>query len=421
MKRIVAALNIRASSRFSKDVFATFTTHAFVLLLGVCSSVLTARLLGPTGRGMLATFFAITAVGVQFGNFGLHAANTYFVSKDKNILSTLLSNSLFVSYAVMCPLIALVGFFFAIFPKTTPLQGWPLVFSLALIPFGLSAMLLRNLLLGIGNVRLFNWLNLSGKILGFAIAVFFFWTHNDSIVQLSGAYCLPVMGGVGLALFGFRQHLFKLPRFSTTLFVETLSYGFRAYVAAFFSFLVLRSDLLIIKYMLGAKDTGNYSIAVAMVDLLYIFPTVLGALLFPKLSAMGDEKAKLQLVKKTLAFVAVSMVLICVAAALLAKPATSLLFGSEFLPAVPAFLWLLPGIVMLSVSTIIMNFLASVGLPPIAVYSAAAAAILNVVANLILLPRLGIIGASIASDAAYGLMMGVGLTYLFVVRRESFG
>jgi O-antigen/teichoic acid export membrane protein len=110
--------------------------------------------------------------------------------------------------------------------------------------------------------------------------------------------------------------------------------------------------------------------------------------------------------------VAGMMLAITVVTSLLAQPAISLLYGDEFLPAIPAFLWLMPAIVILSVNTIFMNYFGSIGMPSISVYSPVSAALLNIVLCIWLIPSLGIVGASISSIATYGLMLLLSCLYL---------
>jgi len=88
------------------------------------------------------------------------------------------------------------------------------------------------------------------------------------------------------------------------------------------------------------------------------------------------------------------------------------LYGSAFQPATAAFVWLLPGIVLLSVSSLLMNYLASIGMPPIVMYSSGIAAIANVALNLKLIPSLGIQGASISMTVSAGIMLTIVLLYI---------
>ena len=113
---------------------------------------------------------------------------------------------------------------------------------------------------------------------------------------------------------------------------------------------------------------------------------------------------------------------LCVVGGVLAPLLVRFLYGQEFLPAVPALLWLLPAVWALSVNTVFKNYFAAEGMPLVAIVSPGLAAALNVVLNLFWIPWLGIIGASLASVAAYGLMLTLSLVYLWRRRiRDGFG
>jgi O-antigen/teichoic acid export membrane protein len=105
-------------------------------------------------------------------------------------------------------------------------------------------------------------------------------------------------------------------------------------------------------------------------------------------------------------------------AALAADAAIQLLYGSEFRPAGPAFLWLLPGLVCLSVHTICMNYFASRGFPTLITLAPVGGLLVNVMLNLWMIPRIGIVGASLASSAAYAAMLLISGPYLLRDRRS---
>jgi O-antigen/teichoic acid export membrane protein len=142
-------------------------------------------------------------------------------------------------------------------------------------------------------------------------------------------------------------------------------------------------------------------------------------MLFPRLSGMPGNDERWAYARRVSIWVGVGMAAFALAVGLAAAPLIHLLFGATFLPAVPALLWLLPGIVMLSVNTIYMNYFASTGLPPVTILAPAAAAFLNVGMNLALIPRFGIVGASLSSVASYGLMLLFSVGYIFWVGRRA--
>jgi O-antigen/teichoic acid export membrane protein len=133
---------------------------------------------------------------------------------------------------------------------------------------------------------------------------------------------------------------------------------------------------------------------------------------------MSSESEKWKFTRKVALAVFGVMVLLCLPAAFLCKPLLLLVYGKSFEAAVPAFLWLLPAIVMISTNAVFMNYFASIGNPMVTVYSPGVAAAVNVLLNLKLIPMLGIVGASLASVLAYALMFFFSLFYIWR-RRQS--
>jgi len=398
-------------SDFIRKVSGTFATRALLIGIGLITTVIVARVLGPEGRGLYAVALAISTIGVQFGNLGLHASNTYYVAKNPELLPALIGNTLVISFGVGTLIGVLIWLTFFLWPNLAPLNKFLLILSLVWIPFGLAYLLIQNLLLGIGNVRAFNLIELFSKLLGIALIGLVLLSDKITVerVFLASFFTLVISFVWALWQLESKAGAFPLPSFS--LFKENIFYGLKAYLAAFFAFIVLKVDLLMIQYLLGKEQAGYYSIAVTMADMVISLPVVIGTILFPKLSAMSDQCNKWEFTKKMAKMVTGIMIIVTTSAVLLGKPVVQFLFGNDFAPAVPAFNWLLPGIFLISVNIILMNYFASVGIPNITIYSPAAAMIINIILNLMLIPNFGIVGASISSTVSYGIMFSLSIIY----------
>jgi len=406
------------SSDFIRKVGETFVTRVLLIGIGLVTSVIVARILGPEGRGFYAVAITIGAIGVQFGNLGLHTSNTYYVAGDRGLLPALAANTIIVSFAVGGVGTVLIWMIFQLWPQMAPVRGLLLILSLLWIPFGLAYMLLQNLLIGIQDVRTYNKIELLTKALGLGLIGVLIITGAVGVETLFLVALIVLIIGLFWALLRLRTHIFTLPLPSLTLFKETIRYGSKAYLAAFFAFLVLRVNLLMVKYILGAEEAGYYSIAATMADTVYMLPVVIGTILFPKLSAMTHDQEKWAFTRKMAVSVGVVTVVLATFAGLLAGPVVRILFGELFVPAVPAFIWLLPGIVLLSINTCYMNYFASIGMPLITVVSPGLAAIVNIAVNLKLIPWWGIVGASITSVLSYGLMLVASIIYVSYFREN---
>lgn len=400
------------TSDFVRKVAETFVTRILLIGIGLITSVIVARILGPEGRGLYAVAVTIGAMGVQFGNLGLHASNTYYVAQRPSLLGLLMGNALVASFgAGGLGSIVLLGIL-CTWPHLVQIEGTLLLLALSSIPFGLAYLLFLNLLIGVQDIRSFNRVEAGNRILTLALVVSVVFIDVKNVEMLFSSNLAALLLSLMWCFRQLKCRYSSALSISFSLFKTHIQYGFKAYVAALFAFIVLRVDLLIIQYMLGAEQAGYYSIAVSLADLIYLLPVVIGTLLFPKLSSMHHNSERWIYTRKVIWGIGGVMIFLCFLAAVFSKTIICLLYGSDFLPAVPALMWLTPGIVLLSMNTIFMNFFASTGMPWITVLSPALASLINIGLNIKFLPVFGIVGASLASDIAYGVMLMASLLFV---------
>ncbi len=318
------------------------------------------RALGPEGRGFFATAVAIGAIGVQLGNLGLHASNTWVVARDRSLLGVLIANSLTAS-AVIGGLVAAVVLLLAfIWPDWSPLQPDHAVAALISIPIGLAYLLLQNLLLGTDRIRAYNGLDIGSRNSAPRRTRATQPERYDSVSAYAVAVVLAAAASLVAVSLVAAEGLRLVP--SRTLIFEHATYGLRAYLAAMVSFLLLRVDVLFVQVMRGAEQTGYYSVAVSLTDNILLLPIVVGSLLFVGSRQRSTRPAnggwRVRRHGPWRGDVALG-----VAALSRAEPIVRLLFGEPFMPAVPPLMWLLPGVILMSVNTPLMNYFASVGMP----------------------------------------------------------
>ena len=88
-------------------------------------------------------------------------------------------------------------------------------------------------------------------------------------------------------------------------------------------------------------------------------------------------------------------------AALLIQPIVVLGWGEKFAQVAVVLWWLLPGIVMWSATRIIAYDFSARGRPELNSYLAGVVLVINVALNVILIPRIGMIGGAISTTVAY--------------------
>ncbi len=408
MKASVSAVSaqlwrLAAGTELRRNVLETYGTRLLVVAVTFATAIVVARELGPTGRGLYAVAATLGAIGAQFGNLGLHASNIYYVSKDRTLLPALVGNTLAV-VLLACVVASLSGIGLVLWPKLSPIHGTLLLLALASVPVGLAYLLIQGLLLGINEVRAYNSIECAGKILALVLVCILALLHGGTVELYFGMTLLSVLVTFLWALLRLRRGSAEPPKLSLAVFRQSIGIGFRAYTIAYFGFLLMRIDLLMVKYMLGATEAGYYSISQVLAENTMMFPVVVGLLLFPKLSATKEKEEKVRLANKAVLVTAALMLPVVVIAAFAAGPIISIAFGRNFLPAVAPFAWLMPGTYFLGIETVMVQLLNSEGFPPIIVAAWIADTIVNVAANFWAIPRYGITGASAVSSVCYFLI-----------------
>lgn len=392
-----------AGSELRRNVLETYGTRLLVLAVTFATAVVVARVLGPTGRGLFAVAATVGAVGAQFGNFGLHASNIYYVAKDRALLPVLIGNTLAV-VVVACLLSALSGFGLFYWPELSPVHGTLLLLALISVPASLAYLLTQGLLLGVNEVRSYNNIEFVSKFAALALICLLALAHKSNVESYFVVTLLAILLAFLWAFVRLRRVSPGPPEFSFAIFRQSIGLGMKAYTIAFFGFLLLRIDLLMVKYLLGATEAGYYSISQVLAENTMMFPVVIGLLLFPKLSALKEKEVKLQLANKAVLATAALMLPAVVIAALAAAPVIALAFGRNFLPAVGPFVWLMPGTYFLGIETVMVQLLNSEGFPPVIVAAWIVSTVVNVLLNLWAIPHYGITGASVVSSVCYFLM-----------------
>lgn len=396
---------------FFTEVAEMYFTKLLAMILGVISSIATARLLGPEGRGVLTLAVTITALGSQIGNLGLQASITNKISQNKSLLLSFLGNSFLVSFGFCGGCIYIYWNLVHLYPDLSPIHGTPLLLALLCIPLSVMYLYLSNMLLAINRIRPINFLEIINRILGlifiFLLIVFGITSVNYILVFSTAISAIFIL----LSLFIIKDYLIDFPKPSLSFFRLHFSYGFRIYIATLFMYILLKIDIFMVNAYMGEEQVGYYSLAVGLIDMMYILPMVTGTIIFPKLSAIEKKIHRWQMTLKTIQCLSFIMLFYCVTAGYSAHILIEFLYGANFLPSVTPFIYLLPALFALSINTILMSFLASQGAPNITYISPAIAAFLNISLNVILIPKYGLTGAAVSSTISYIIMLLIVLLY----------
>ena len=390
----------------TSDALLMLGAKLSVLVLGAAATVIVARSLGPSGRGTLASAYALMMLLAQLGTFGVASANPYYAARDPNARAGIAGNSMWLGAIFgSTMLVAGVGLKL-VAPGALADIGWPeLAVALGAVPLVLTSLFLQSILLAEGRTVLYNGVDVASALVTVILLLVVLPLHPHDVLL---ALCLmigPQAAALLVYLSAMRHHGRILRRPDTALARRMLGYGLRAYVVTMLAYLLVRIDLLLVNGIQGSKAAGQYSIAVAMADGLYLLPISVSVNLFARV-ARGAER---ELTVRVFQLVAVVFLVVCVAAGALAEPAISVLFGPAYHPAVSLFLWLLPGVYFLGVLNVIAYHFAGHGLPKELALVWIPGLAINLAIDFTLLPHHGTYIASISSSVAYAIVLALHL------------
>jgi len=147
-------------------------------------------------------------------------------------------------------------------------------------------------------------------------------------------------------------------------------------------------------------------LAPALAEYLWYIPSFRGSVLFAAVAAGRGPETVAKVAGASRAVVTL-LVPVAVLLALVGQRVVPLIYGPAYTVAGTLFVLLLPGMLAISVHLVIDAFFAGSGFPPISIWSAAGALILKIGLNLLLIPRMGLSGAAVATSVVYVSLLTV--------------
>ena len=407
--------------RFLRDSLTTLISLGGTFLLGIISSVLTARLLGVEGKGILTLVFLLPSLCVSLTGLGQGSATAYFLRRREVAAGPLFANSILV--ALVATVVSVAGVL-ALWPwlghRVVPgVSAEMAALGMARVPLALVADFALYLLLGSQQVVRMNAASLAGQVSSIGMLVVALLVFQ---VGVRGAIIASLLGAVAslvIVLRAVRETLGRdALRFRPDLraLTNSISYGAREHLGNLAMFLAYRVDVFFVAAYGGAKAVGIYAIAVMLAEMFFYLPHAVSTALFPRVTgdAAGDAA---QVTARTVRMASGIVWVGALISLPLVEPVIRLGFSDAFVPAATAFFALLPGVYAMSLSKVMSPyFTGTLGQPGIVARTALVAVAINIPLNFVLIPRFGIVGAAAASSVAYVAHAAVSL---FIFRRHS--
>ncbi|WP_066404417.1 oligosaccharide flippase family protein [Aliarcobacter cryaerophilus] len=391
-------------SELVSNILHSYSSRIILIALGLLGNVIITRSLGVDNYGTYTLLLTIIAIATQFGNFGLHSANIYYVAQKKMFLGMLLKNSIWFSFFISLIVGLVIYFLNFYYPSILNIEPDLLYLALIFIPISLMSLLLKNLLVGIGEIKLDNKLTIYTRIITTLILVCIVSFFNIDVMIVISIFGIGLLIDFFLVYSKLKKEITYRYKLSFKLLKKISKFGFKAYLSAIFAFLVLKSDLFFVNYYLTKTDLGHYSLAVSFIDYIYILPVVIGTVLFQKLSSIKKNNEKYNLMKKITLVFSVFYFLFLVCIYFLSEYLITFLYGEQFSDSVILVNLLLIGIFFMGINTLFQQYIATTGFPKELIYYWIVAFVVNVVININFIETYGLELVAISTIVAYFLV-----------------
>jgi len=391
---------------FANNVINTFLIKIVIFILTFSSGILSARILGPNGKGILTLVFLAPPLTLALGNLGIGIANVYLIGKKEFQLSDIVSNSFLISIlfggaGMFFSYIAIKFAFHSTFKDATDKE---IITALSTIPAQYFILYGSAVLSGTLNIKRYNIVFLIQTAMLFCFFLCFL------VLLKKGLYSAIVSQTLSIFIASVLCSLFvlKLARIKLTLNCQllwrSLSFGLKGYLSNMFKFLNLRLDLFLVSFYLGAKEVGIYSVAAGIAEFMLYIPDAVKLTLYPTVVSSSSDETSSYLTAKVCRQVFLAGILSSIALFFSARLIIIPFYGIQFESSILPLKILLPGVICLGISNLLYSDLWGRGKPIISTYSTLTGLIATILADITLIPKFGIQGAALASTIAYFAM-----------------
>lgn len=396
-----------------KSIKVNFFMNALLTMSSVVFPLITsshvARVLGPNGTGIVDFVYPMVMYFSMIAQLGIPTYGIRICAKvrdDKEELSRVVQELLAINM-VTCVL-AYICFFVAI-AIVPEMQEQKTLFYILGSLILLNTIGVEWLYKGLEEYSYITIRSLIFKVIVLVCIITMVQKESDYI--LYGALYITAQVGSNIVNF---LHLHKIINIK-----PVGGYHFKRHLKPILSFFAMSIattiytsvDTTMLRFMKGYAENSFYSQSVKIKTALVNVVTALGAVLLPRASYYLEKGLKdefLKIARKALHFIFIAAIPLSLYFILAAKPSILFLFGDQYTRSIPAMQLIMPTVFAIGLSNIMgIQMLIPMGRENVVVVSEVVGAVVDVIINALLIPRLGASGAAIGTVMAEFAVLAV--------------
>ncbi len=392
VRRLLARGLVRAG-------IVTYLFSGLTLVANLVTGVVSARALGPSGRGVTVALATVSQLAGFLFAAGVAQSLSYFIARRPQDGPRLLTTWILMLLPLAALAIAiselLLPTIFATDGEQAIAIGRWFMFTIVLV-IGLE--LNYGLLLGDHDFFVYNALRLLQPVL-LAVTFLVLWSLDTLTVE-SALIAATVATGLVLAA-GMARAVSRIGvgRPALHLGRASLWYGIRGQGATVAANVTSRLDVAMLPAFVASASVGLYSVATNISLIVYQLSNTFAGVVLPS-AARDPQRGFIKVVGSLWASLLLAGLLALVLA-LFARPLLGFVYGDDFRDAAEPLLLILPGAVLFAGSSILGAGIYAAGRPFTATFAQLLGMVVTVVGLFAFLRTGGITAAALVSTAAY--------------------
>jgi len=415
--------------KLTRIIGITFGVQIAVFSFGLVNNILLSRWLGPEPLGKVAILFLIAELIYKVTNMGLETSTSYYISNRKIPFQVIIGNIsvLIIGVIALSVLFSKLVFqsgFVQLFinhqvtAPALPGYGWTVLLILGYLSYDYGT----KILLGRQEFIQYNKMQFIRPILLFVLLVSTYLFGYLTLIMVLFIYSLSWMIP-GILM--WQTALPTRPQINPRVVWNMVKYGTKIMLTNLITFLNYRADIFLVGYFGTNEMVGWYYVATVIAEKMNYISQSTNTILFPAASHSEEQQRKTPIYTRVNFFLILIFSLVM---AIIAPFVIPLLYSLEYSNSILPLIVLLPGVTALTLPKVLSADFAARGKPHISMYITMVIFAVNVTLNILLIPRLGIVGAAIASSIAYILaailmsyfykrLTGTPIRQLFIIKR----
>lgn len=401
-------------------VAQTSAAKIYWLFAMLVTTTITARFLGPDGRGIYVAATSWAAAFFTMGYLSLSQVVVFLATGKPQeewlprMLGSLLAIVAVISVAGWA--VALAAYAFSGGRFFHHLSPAVLIVALAALPLMLWVEYGNGILMAIGKLHVLNVGQVAGATANLLLTVLFIGLLKWQVVGGLGAVAIAQLL-IFVITFTFITREAGALRFDLSAVKDLLKGGTKLHMNAIGTYLFSQANILILNNYRSPSETAYYQLAVQLMNAMQIIPMAVSTVAYSLVAKEGPDAAWPQH-RKLLGEVVLLVTFLAVIGYFVAPFIVPLIFGKPFATSVPLFRILLFAVVGMTMSTVMACQWISRGLFLHAALLTILVGGITVLANFLVVPRYGMVGAAWVTVGTYSIsIVGNGIMALWVQSR----